>query len=76
MMAMPSFAFDQLAGMNIPTMTHPVECSSQDQFGQLTWVINGVDYTFEPSEWVYPPTNPQLLAQSGQRSSLNSVAAQ
>ena len=33
MMAMPSFAFDQLAGMNIPTMTHPVECNSQDQFG-------------------------------------------
>jgi len=62
MMAMPSFAYEQLAGLNIPAMTNSVDCSSQEQFGELTWVINGVDYTFEASEWVYPPTAATMLA--------------
>ena len=75
MMAMPSFAYEQLEGMGKPSMTNPVNCASQKDFGELTFVINGIDYTFQPEEWVYPPTPQSSLAQSGQESKMSSVAA-
>ena len=34
-----------------------VDCENEKQFGRLTWVINGKDYSMEASEWVYPPAH-------------------
>lgn len=54
MMSMPSWAFKSLPS-NIPTASSPRDCITQADFGNLTWVINGHEYTFEPNEWIYPP---------------------
>lgn len=54
LLSMPSWAFNAMP-KNIPTVSTPAHCQGQEDFGQLTWVINGHDYTFEPNEWVYPP---------------------
>ena len=64
MMAMPGWAFKQLK--SVPTMTNQVMCNSQDDFGELTWVINGHDYTFVSNEWIYPPMAPIMLGSEGQ----------
>jgi saccharopepsin len=64
MMAMPTWAYTQLK--TIPTMTNQVNCKSQDDFGDLTWVINGHEYTFVSNEWIYPPQAPIMLGQEGQ----------
>jgi len=54
MMSMPGWAFSQLKG-KLPTVRNSVDCDKQEDFGDLTWVINGHEYTFESHEWIYPP---------------------
>jgi|TARA_B110000305_G_C19193504_1_gene517733 hypothetical protein len=54
----------------IPTHEMPVECKEQTQFGELTWVINGHNYTFKDNEWIYPPQAGEMsLGQTGSSSS-------
>ena len=53
-MSMPSWAYQKLEGV-YPTESVPVECTSIEQFGSITWVINGVPYTLTAKEWIYPP---------------------
>lgn len=45
MMSMPSWAFSKLP-KTVPTVQNPAECSAQEDFGKLTWVINGHEYSF------------------------------
>jgi saccharopepsin len=47
MMAMPSWAYEKIHN-TIPTHDTPVSCKEQSQFGELTWVINGHEYTLRP----------------------------
>lgn len=44
-------------------MESPAACNNQTQFGDLTWVINGKDYTFTADEWIYPPVFGKAAAQ-------------
>jgi len=62
MMSLPGWAFSQIQG-KVPTHDTPVTCNQQQQFGELTWVINGHEYVFKPDEWVYPPYFETSLAQ-------------
>mmetsp|Transcript_29546 Transcript_29546/g.45018 ORF Transcript_29546/g.45018 Transcript_29546/m.45018 type:complete len:80 (+) Transcript_29546:1119-1358(+) len=50
---MPGWAYKQIEG--VPTHSSPVECESQKQFGSLTYVIDGKNYTLGGHEWTYPP---------------------
>ena len=50
----PGWAYSSIQG-KVPTMDTGVDCENEKQFGQLTWVINGHEYSMEASEWVYPP---------------------
>jgi hypothetical protein len=49
---MPSWAIE---AADIPTVNEPKECNSPEDFGELTFVINGKNFTFDPYEWVYGP---------------------
>ena len=71
MMAMPTWAYTQMK--TIPTMTNQVDCTSQDDFGDLTWVINGHEYTFKSNEWIYPPQAPTALGQTQSAKSDNNI---
>lgn len=53
-MSAPTWAYNEFKG-KIPTVDSPIDCTSTTDFGNLTFIINGRSFTFEPSEWVYPP---------------------
>lgn len=59
-MSMPGWAIEKV-DPSVPQEAAPKECQGQEQFGVLTWVINGKSYNFDPSEWIYPP-EPQQAA--------------
>jgi len=59
-MAMPTWAFDTLTN-KIPTASQSVDCSSNSDFGNITFVLNGHNYTLHASEWIYPPSPPNAL---------------
>ena len=48
----PTFADTFLEQNNYPTYKVSRPCSSVNQIGSLTFVISGIDYTYEPSEWL------------------------
>jgi len=56
-MAMPSWAMEATA-KSVPTAFNGLECESNLDFGNLTYVINGHEYTLLAPEWVYPPVEP------------------
>lgn len=62
MMSFPEWAYIQLPKA-LPRMEQPAPCFNQSQFGNLTWVINGEEYTFTPEEWIYPPVTGKAAAQ-------------
>lgn len=54
-MSVPSFAYKKMVNKGIPTANKGIECQSKDQFGDLTFVIGGKDYTLTNDEWMFDP---------------------
>jgi len=52
--SLPGWAYNDITG-KVPTLDHGVDCESEKDFGQFSWVINGKEYVMEANEWVYPP---------------------
>lgn len=50
-MSLPSYLFDKTPGV-MPTISRSMRCESIDDFGDLTFVINGVNYDIPASEWL------------------------
>jgi len=53
-MSMPKFATEALNKQGIPTADKSVPCKGASQFGELTLVIGGKDYTLDSEEWMFP----------------------
>lgn len=53
-LAMPTWAYEKSKGV-IPLRDQGVPCSGSDQFGTLTYVIGGKDYTIPNNEWTFEP---------------------
>ena len=53
-MSMPTWALDEIKD-TIPTVDKGIECESPEDFGELTFVINGKNFTFSADEYIYPP---------------------
>jgi cathepsin D len=60
LMSMPTFATKMLAAAKIPTSSNVTPCSSAQQFGDMTLVIGGKDYTLSNEEWMFPAQQIQL----------------
>ena len=56
--SVPGWAYNEIMG-KVPTLDNGVDCKSEEDFGKLTWVINGKEYSMEANEWVYPPAQYQ-----------------
>lgn len=52
--SVPGWAYNEISG-KVPTLDQGVDCKSEEDFGQLSWIINGKEYVMEANEWVYPP---------------------
>lgn len=50
-MTMPSWAVKKVLG-KMPLKTNPMKCNDTKQFGELTFVINGFEYTLPNDDWV------------------------
>lgn len=50
-MTMPSWAVKKVIG-KMPLKTNAMRCKSPADFGELTFVINGFDYTLPNDDWV------------------------
>jgi len=59
-MSVPSFAEDILNKANIPTMGSPTKCNSAKDYGDLTFVIGGKDYTMSNDEWMFQEKSSSL----------------
>ena len=50
-MTMPSWAIKKVLG-KMPLKHSPMRCKNQTEFGELTFVINGFEYTLPNDDWV------------------------
>jgi cathepsin D len=50
-MTMPSWAIKKVIG-KIPLKNNAMKCNNQTDFGELTFVINGFEYTLPNDDWV------------------------
>jgi len=50
-MTMPSWAIKKVIG-KMPLKTNPMKCNNQTQWGDLTFIINGFEYTLPNDDWV------------------------
>lgn len=50
-MTMPSWAIKKVIG-KMPLKTNSMKCKNQTDFGDLTFVINGFEYTLPNDDWV------------------------
>lgn len=50
-MTMPSWAIKKVIG-KIPLKNNAMKCNNQSDFGELTFVINGFEYTLPNDDWV------------------------
>lgn len=62
---MPKFAVESFKRHGLPTLKNKQECLGREQFGNLTFVINGKDYTMTAEEWLIAPGS-MKLAQGGE----------
>jgi len=70
LMSMPGFASHAFKKAGLPTATNLVECQSKNDFGDLTFVINGKDYPLTPDEWMFDPKS-LSLAQGGMKTTFS-----
>ena len=68
--SMPKFAIKKFKHLGLPTATNLVQCQSKNDFGDLTFVINGVDYPLSADEWMFDP-KPLSLAQGGMKTTFS-----
>jgi len=54
LMSVPTFAAQKLTKNKIPLANFIVPCQNQQQYGDLTLVIGGKDYTLSNEEWMFP----------------------
>ena len=66
LMSVPTFASQALMKHKIPLSNFIIPCESQQQFGEMTLVIGGKDYTLSNDEWMFP-SQPIQFAQGGQK---------
>lgn len=64
LMSLPTYAGDIFAQKKVPTFEKKLKCESNAQFGDLTFVIGGKDYTLKADEWLLQEKS-QSLAQGG-----------
>jgi hypothetical protein len=64
LMSFPNFAAEKMKESHYPTSNHVVPCKNNEQFGDLTLVINGKDYTLSNEEWMFPSQTIEM-AQGG-----------
>ena len=50
-MTMPSWALKKAIG-KMPLKQNPIKCANQQDIGDLTFVINGFEYTLPNDDWV------------------------
>ena len=50
-MTMPGWAIKKVVG-KMPLKNNAFKCANQTQFGELTFVINGFEYTLPNDDWV------------------------
>lgn len=50
-MTMPSWAIKKVIG-KMPLKKNPTKCQNQADIGDLTFVINGFEYTLPNDDWV------------------------
>jgi hypothetical protein len=50
-MTMPSWAIKKVIG-KMPLKFNPVKCNNQTEYGDLTFVMNGFEYTLPNDDWV------------------------
>jgi cathepsin D len=62
--SVPGFAYKKLIAGGYPTIKNIVECENKNKFGDLTYVINGKDFTLTPDEWMFDQAEGQF-AQGG-----------
>jgi hypothetical protein len=65
-MTMPSWAIKKVIG-KMPLKNNPMKCHNQTEFGNLTFVINGFEYTLPNDDWVEKSLeveNPQRMAET------------
>mmetsp|Transcript_22280 Transcript_22280/g.34459 ORF Transcript_22280/g.34459 Transcript_22280/m.34459 type:complete len:147 (+) Transcript_22280:922-1362(+) len=70
LMSVPQFAAQKLVKQKVPLSNFILPCENQQQFGDLTLVINGIDYTLTNDEWMFP-SQPIQFAQGGQQMKFN-----
>ena len=63
-MSFPTWATEKMKVNKYPTTDNVVPCKHQDEFGDLTLVINGKDYVLTNEEWMFPAED-MKLAQGG-----------
>lgn len=54
LMSFPPFASQALVEAGIPTSTQGVRCRSEKEFGEMTLVIEGINYVLNNDEWMFP----------------------
>jgi hypothetical protein len=69
-MSFPTWGAQKLVENKLPTANNIVPCTSHAQFGDMTLVINGKDYTLSNEEWMFPSQELQM-AQGGVSQQLN-----
>ena len=65
LMSVPTFASKILMQHQVPTANFVMPCQNQAQFGDLTLVIGGDEYTLSNEEWMFPSEQIKF-AQGGQ----------
>lgn len=60
LMSFPTWAATKMNEHHYPTANHVVPCKSNEQFGDLTLVINGKDYILSNEEWMFPSQNIEM----------------
>jgi hypothetical protein len=54
LMSFPTWATQKMMQAKLPTANFVVPCKDQSDFGDMTLVIGGKDYTLSNEEWMFP----------------------
>lgn len=64
LMSVPIWAHEMLVAKKIPTANYVQPCKSHQQYGEMTLIINGIEYTLDNDEWMYQAKDVEM-AQGG-----------
>ena len=60
LMSFPTWGAEKMMQSKLPTANFVVPCNSHTQFGDMTLVIGGKDYTLSNEEWMFPSQEVKL----------------